>query len=170
MTTLAFELTRALEASEPPEARGLARDEVRLMVATRASEEIVHSRFRALPNYLRPGDLLVINNSATLPAAVPASRGDGSAIEVRFSTRAPQRTTDLFIVELRNAGGNRQPKQVAAASCSGLRAACGSSSWPHTRRATGCGSRMRAPASPCTHISPVMDVRSVTTTWQRAGR
>ena len=106
MTTLPFELTRALEASEPPEARGLARDEVRLMVARRASAEIVHTRFRELPSYLRPGDLLVINNSATLPAAVPASRGDGSAIEVRFSTRAPLRArTDLFVVELRNAGG-----------------------------------------------------------------
>ena len=105
MTALAFELTRALEASEPPEARGLARDGVRLMVATRASKEIVHTRFRELPSYLRPGDLLVINNSATLPAAVPARRGDGSEIEVRFSTRAPQRSTDLFVVELRDAGG-----------------------------------------------------------------
>jgi S-adenosylmethionine:tRNA ribosyltransferase-isomerase len=102
----AFELTRALEASEPPEARGLARDEVRLMVAARASAEIVHARFRELPSYLRPGDLLVINNSATLPAAVPASRGDGSEIEVRFSTCAPLRArTDLFVVELRSAGG-----------------------------------------------------------------
>ena len=106
MTALAFELTRALEASEPPEARGLARDEVRLMVATRASARIVHTRFRELPSYLRPGDLLVINNSATLPAAVPARRGDGSEIEVRFSTRAPLRArTDLFVVELRNADG-----------------------------------------------------------------
>ena len=102
MTALAFELTHALEASEPPEARGLARDGVRLMVATRASAQIVHTRFRELPSYLRPGDLLVINNSATLPAAVPASRGDGSEIEVRFSTRAPLRArTDLFVVELR---------------------------------------------------------------------
>jgi len=101
-----FELTSALEASEPPEARGLARDQVRLMVANRSSESIVHTRFAELPRYLRPGDLLVINNSATLPAAVAARRGDGAPIEVRFATRAPRRaSTDLFVVELRSAGG-----------------------------------------------------------------
>jgi S-adenosylmethionine:tRNA ribosyltransferase-isomerase len=106
MTTLAFELSDALEASEPPEARGLARDEVRLMVASRSSADIVHTRFRELPGHLEPGDLLVINNSATLPAAVPATRGDGTTIEVRFATRAPERESkDLFVVELRSGGG-----------------------------------------------------------------
>ena len=106
MSTLAFELTPALEAGQPPEARGLARDEVRLMVASRSSEEIVHTRFRELPNHLRAGDLIVINNSATLPAAVAATREDGTTIEVRFATRAPRtRRADLFVVELRSAGG-----------------------------------------------------------------
>jgi S-adenosylmethionine:tRNA ribosyltransferase-isomerase len=109
VSTLAFELAPALEASEPPEARGLARDEVRLMVASRTSAELVHTRFRELPSHLRPGDLLVVNNSATLPAAVPASRGDGTAIEVRFATRAPEReSTDLAVVELRSAGGEER--------------------------------------------------------------
>lgn len=106
MTALAFELTPALEASEPAEARGLERDQVRLMVASRASGEVVHTKFRELPAFLGPGDLLVINNSATLPAAVPAIRANGSQIEVRFATRAPQSAThDLFVVELRSAGG-----------------------------------------------------------------
>ena len=54
MTALAFELTRALEASEPPEARGLARDEVRLMVATPRGEDIAHTRFRELPRLPTP--------------------------------------------------------------------------------------------------------------------
>jgi S-adenosylmethionine:tRNA ribosyltransferase-isomerase len=106
VSTLAFELTPALESGQPPEARGLARDEVRLMVASRSSEEIVHTRFRELPNHLRAGDLIVINNSATLPAAVPATREDGTRIEVRFATRAPRsRRADLSVVELRSAGG-----------------------------------------------------------------
>jgi S-adenosylmethionine:tRNA ribosyltransferase-isomerase len=48
----------------------------------------------------------VINNSRTLPAAVGAQRGDGSAIEVRFATQAPHCTNqDLFVVELRTAEG-----------------------------------------------------------------
>ena len=53
VSALAFELTPALEASEPPEARGLARDEVRLMVARRASDAIVHTRFRDAPQLPR---------------------------------------------------------------------------------------------------------------------
>ncbi len=89
VSALAFELAPALEASEPPEARGLARDEVRLMVAGRRSGEIVHARFRDLPAHLRPGDLLVINTSATLPAAVPAhARGDADRGALR-DPRAP---------------------------------------------------------------------------------
>jgi hypothetical protein len=80
---------RAFEASEPPEARGLRRDEVRLMVASRSSGEIVHARFCDLPQHLRPGDLLVVNTSGTLPAAVCGRAGDGTWIEVRFATPAP---------------------------------------------------------------------------------
>jgi S-adenosylmethionine:tRNA ribosyltransferase-isomerase len=110
VSALAFELTPALEASEPPEARGLARDGVRLMVLRRATEEIVHTRFHDLPQQLRPGDLLVINTSATLPAALPASREDGTAIEVRFATRArPPAAAELHLVELRGAEGEQLP-------------------------------------------------------------
>ena len=106
VSALAFELAPALEASEPPEARGLARDEVRLMVASRGSGEIVHTRFRELTSYLAAGDLLVVNTSATLPAAVPAVHDD-EPVEVRFSTPAPHAGGDdeLHVVELRTAGG-----------------------------------------------------------------
>jgi S-adenosylmethionine:tRNA ribosyltransferase-isomerase len=105
MTSLAFELTPSLEASEPPEARGLTRDDARLMVARRGSGEIIHARFRELPSFVGPGDVLVINNSATLPAAVPAQL-DHAPIEVRFATAAPDGASpDLFAVELRSADG-----------------------------------------------------------------
>ena len=104
MSALAFELAPALEASEPPEARGLARDEVRLMVARRGSDEIVHTRFRELPAHLDPGDLIVVNTSATLPAAVPGWRA-GEPVEVRFSTPAPQ-GGELQVIELRSADGS----------------------------------------------------------------
>jgi len=100
----AFELAPALEASEPPEARGLARDEVRLMVAHRMTGEIVHTRFRELPAHLDPGDLLIVNTSATLPAAVAAVHA-GAPIELRFATRAPDEGEDRYVVELRRAGG-----------------------------------------------------------------
>ncbi|RPJ36915.1 MAG: hypothetical protein EHM21_18635, partial [Chloroflexi bacterium] len=70
LQTLDFHLPPHLEASEPPEARGLSRDQVRLMVSDAACDCIVHGQFRQLPEFLQPGDLLVINTSGTQNAAV----------------------------------------------------------------------------------------------------
>jgi S-adenosylmethionine:tRNA ribosyltransferase-isomerase len=86
---LAFSLTPAHEADTPPEARGLERDEVRLLVAQRGRSALVHDRFRNLPAHLRAGDLLVVNTSATLPAALPAVRADGTAVDLHLSTPVP---------------------------------------------------------------------------------
>jgi S-adenosylmethionine:tRNA ribosyltransferase-isomerase len=98
----AVEVPARLEAHEPPEARGVPRDRVRLLVSSRRKGNIVHGRFRELPRFLAPGDLLVVNTSATLPAAVPATRADGAELELRFSTPAPGRDADRYwIVELR---------------------------------------------------------------------
>jgi S-adenosylmethionine:tRNA ribosyltransferase-isomerase len=63
-----FQLPVAGEATTPPEARGLVRDEVRMLVA--APDLIAHRQVLDLPDVLHPGDLLVVNTSATLPAAV----------------------------------------------------------------------------------------------------
>ncbi len=91
-----------LEAHEPPEARGAQRDSVRMLVSSRRKGSIVHGRFRDLPRFLAPGDLLVVNTSATLPAAVPAMRADGAELELRFSTPVRGRDPDRYwIVELR---------------------------------------------------------------------
>jgi S-adenosylmethionine:tRNA ribosyltransferase-isomerase len=121
VNALAFDLPRRLEASEPPEARGLARDEVRLMVGRRSTGEVEHARFRDLPAHLRAGDVLVVNVSATLPAAVPARLPDGRAAELRFATAAPdlELRASWWIVELRSAdgaspyGGGRAGERVA---------------------------------------------------------
>ena len=69
---LDFELPRELEAGEPPEARGLRRDEVRLMVSYLEDDQVVHSSFADLPEFLEAGDTLVINTSGTMNAALPA--------------------------------------------------------------------------------------------------
>lgn len=103
---LAFQLPTALEAHEPPEVRGFARDEVRLMVARRSEGEIEHRLFRDLPELLEPGDVLVVNTSATLPAAVPARRDDGTALQLRFATAAPALPDGRWwVVELRSGDG-----------------------------------------------------------------
>lgn len=95
---LDFDLTPAHEAGEPPEARGLARDEVRLMVSYRSDDHIVHSRFTDLPQFLRAGDVMVINTSGTLNAALHVTQDDGTALELHLSTHLP---ADLWLVELR---------------------------------------------------------------------
>src|SRR5919107_3041310 len=78
--SLDFDLPPELEAGEPPEARGLARDEVRLLVSYLARNRVVHARFRELERYLEPGDLLVINTSGTLNAALDAVRANGEVL------------------------------------------------------------------------------------------
>lgn len=84
-----FTLPPELEASAPPEARGLRRDQVRLLVSYREDDRVVHAGFGDLPSFLRAGDLLVANDSATLPAALVARRADGSEIRLHLSTRLP---------------------------------------------------------------------------------
>jgi len=95
---LDFVLPPALEAREPPEARGLRRDGVRLLVTNRSDGTIQHARFVELPGHLTPGDLLVVNDSATLPAALRARRRDGQWVPLHLSTRLP---AGLWIVEPR---------------------------------------------------------------------
>jgi S-adenosylmethionine:tRNA ribosyltransferase-isomerase len=73
-----------LAASQPPEARGLGRDGVRLLVAT--PDGMVHARFGDLPRFLSAGDLLVINTSATIAGAADGRRGDGRPVVVHFSS------------------------------------------------------------------------------------
>jgi S-adenosylmethionine:tRNA ribosyltransferase-isomerase len=100
---LHFELPPELEAGEPPEARGLRRDEVRLMVSYLDDNRIVHSRFGDLPEFLEAGDTLVVNTSGTMNAALPAERSDGSPLTVHLSTHLP---ADLWVVELRSSSGD----------------------------------------------------------------
>jgi S-adenosylmethionine:tRNA ribosyltransferase-isomerase len=96
-----------LEAHEPPEARGASRAAVRLMVSRTAAREVSHHAFADLPGLLLPGDLLVVNNSATLPAAVavtapPALLTPAGPLSVHFSTALPD---GQWLAELRSGRG-----------------------------------------------------------------
>jgi len=90
-----FRLPDAGEASLPPEARGLSRDEVRMAVARPSG--VAHAGARDLPEHLHPGDLLVVNTSATLPAAVDVVR-HGCPTTMHFSTELDD---GAWVVELR---------------------------------------------------------------------
>jgi S-adenosylmethionine:tRNA ribosyltransferase-isomerase len=82
-----FRLPPELEAAAPPEARGLRRDHVRLLLVDRASGSATHHRFHELPRMLEPGDLLVANDSRTLPASLLGRTAAGVPLEVRLAAR-----------------------------------------------------------------------------------
>jgi S-adenosylmethionine:tRNA ribosyltransferase-isomerase len=92
-------LAEPLEGVEPAEVRGADRADVAMLVASRADGALVHARFRELWRFLRPGDLLVVNTSATLPAALPASL-DGEEVALHLSTPVDGAS---WVVELRTA-------------------------------------------------------------------
>jgi S-adenosylmethionine:tRNA ribosyltransferase-isomerase len=98
---LSFTVPASLEATEPPEERGLRRDEVRLMVAHGGDGRLEHRRFTDLPAVLEAGDVLAVNRSATLPASLTATTGSGTPAELHLSSRLP---AGLWVVELRHPG------------------------------------------------------------------
>jgi S-adenosylmethionine:tRNA ribosyltransferase-isomerase len=102
---LDFALPSDLEAHEPPPRR----DDVRLLAAT--ADGVTHHAFTDLPDLLRPGDLLVVNTSATLPAAVRLDR-----LAVHFSGPTPA-DPDCWLVELRLRTG--RASEPYAGGCAG---------------------------------------------------
>ncbi len=74
-------------ATSPIEASGAPRDSARMLVAS--PHGLVDSRLRDLPRYLRPGDVLVVNTSAVVPAALPARGPRGAQLRIHLSTPLP---------------------------------------------------------------------------------
>ncbi|MDF6021918.1 S-adenosylmethionine:tRNA ribosyltransferase-isomerase [Streptomyces sp. JH34] len=101
MTALdALRVPPELSARVPAEQRGSGRDDVRLLVSR--GRAVSHRAFRDLPGELRPGDVLVVNTSMTLAAAVNARLG-GERVVVHFSTRGED---GRWAVELRRPAGD----------------------------------------------------------------
>lgn len=96
--SLAFDLPQELQARRPPELRGVARDGVSLLVSDARAGTHALTPFTNLASYLRAGDLLVVNDSATVPAALTAQRENGGSIALHLSTRISE---TLWLVEPR---------------------------------------------------------------------
>jgi S-adenosylmethionine:tRNA ribosyltransferase-isomerase len=92
-----FRLPPEREAAAPPEARGLRRDHVRLLLVDRATGSVAHHRFHELPRLLEPGDLLVANDSRTLPASLLGRTSTGEPLEVRLAARDGARWAALAL-------------------------------------------------------------------------
>ncbi|WP_098955703.1 S-adenosylmethionine:tRNA ribosyltransferase-isomerase [Pseudonocardia sp. N23] len=133
---LSFVLPDRLSATEPPEARGVPRDGVRLLVA-RPGVPVRHRRFRDLPSALAPGDVLVVNTSTTAPAAVDGTRADGRPVTVHVSGPVPD-DPGRWVVELRTPDRERvhdgSPGEVLTLPCGA--AAVLVAAYPDPRAAT----------------------------------
>ena len=135
LSSLDFDLPPELEADAPPEARGFERDDVRLMVSYRGDGGVVHSRFRELSDFLEAGDVLVINTSGTMNAAVIAERElDGTALELHLSTRL---LANLWNVELRLPTGTSTEPFLKATVGETLRLAGGATATLHAPYLSG---------------------------------
>ncbi|MEU1046086.1 S-adenosylmethionine:tRNA ribosyltransferase-isomerase [Streptomyces sp. NPDC005897] len=130
MPAPAVGVPQELSARVPVEQRGpgLDRDGVRLLVSR--GTEVAHHAFAELPGLLRAGDLLVVNTSPTLAAAVDGRVGHARVV-VHFSTRGDD---GRWAVELREPDGRgttraraevkgvprARARQVEGRGCGGL--------------------------------------------------
>jgi S-adenosylmethionine:tRNA ribosyltransferase-isomerase len=73
------------------------RDASRLMVVDRASGEIVHRRFRDLLDYLRPGDILVANDSRVIPARLFGRKASGGRVEILLLRQLGARCWEVLV-------------------------------------------------------------------------
>jgi S-adenosylmethionine:tRNA ribosyltransferase-isomerase len=95
-----FDVPEELTAHEPAEARGLARDSVRMVVGYKKAMTVEHRPFTALPDVLTPDDLVVVNNSGTLPAALTGKLAAGGTVALHVSSAEPNEQ-GAYLVELR---------------------------------------------------------------------
>jgi S-adenosylmethionine:tRNA ribosyltransferase-isomerase len=105
---LSFDRPEELQATMPAELRGSGRDDVRLLVSTSLGH--THTHFSTLHHHLEPGDLLVVNRSATQPASLPAS-GNLGAFLVNLSTKYAH---NLWLAEPRWSHSSPGPLPIRA--------------------------------------------------------
>lgn len=102
-TAFDFYLPSELNASHPPERRGIRRDHVRMMVLDKKTGNVSHDKFFQLADYLKPGDLVVMNNSRTVPAILKAglfrnTKRIEKEVEIRLARRRNEETWEVLIV------------------------------------------------------------------------
>ena len=85
-------------ATEPAEWRGIDRDQTRLLVGSSAG--IAHTTFARIGSHLRAGDLLVVNNSATVAAELDGRSARHGQLVLHVATRLEDLS---YVVELRSA-------------------------------------------------------------------
>ncbi len=88
-----YDLPEELIAQTPAEPR----DSSRLLVYDRAKDKVEHKIFRDIKNYLKSGDVLVVNNTKVLPARLFAHTEHGGAVEVLLLKRIDRDTWEVLV-------------------------------------------------------------------------
>lgn len=99
-----FSLPQLLECAQPTEVRGIPRDAVRLMISRRSDDQIRHTQFSEIGQFLRAGDVLIINTSGTMNAAIPIRLPNRQAGRIHLSSKLSE---EEWLVEIRQVIGNK---------------------------------------------------------------
>ena len=108
----ALTLPARREATEPPEARGLRRDEVRLLVSHVDTDSVAHSRFRVAA-VAGPGRSSGRQHQRHVESSADGRTRDDDRFELHLSTRLPE---NFWVIEV------RRPGPVASLPCRDMRA------------------------------------------------
>jgi S-adenosylmethionine:tRNA ribosyltransferase-isomerase len=73
------------------------RDSSRLMILNRKTGNLEHSIFRCIGNYLKPGDLLVLNQTRVIPARIHARKETGGRVELLLLHREDYKTWECLV-------------------------------------------------------------------------
>ncbi|MFD1738200.1 S-adenosylmethionine:tRNA ribosyltransferase-isomerase [Bacillus salitolerans] len=92
-----FEIPTTQSANIPIELTGKSRDSVRMMVLDRKTGQFSNHHFNELDSFLQPGDVVVLNNSRTIPAVLKGKQGKRE-VEIRLSRRVSAQTWEALIV------------------------------------------------------------------------
>src|SRR5947209_8170247 len=102
-----FNLPEELVAQHPPAIRGSSRMLVLERQPAPAPPVLTDTRFTELPNWLRPGDLLVLNDSRVLPSRLFAMRAGATT---QLKSPPPSGKVEVLLTE------QLSPEQAAAAT------------------------------------------------------
>ncbi|PHN01046.1 S-adenosylmethionine:tRNA ribosyltransferase-isomerase [Flavilitoribacter nigricans] len=92
ISALDFELPVHLSRPLPTESRGLERDAVKLLVSKMNTDSVFHTTFAEIDRFLQAGDVLVVNTSATVPAALDIVLPTGRRGKIHLSNQISDTT------------------------------------------------------------------------------
>lgn len=108
VTDFDYDLPKELIAQTPIEPR----DASRLLVMDKKTGALEHRHFYNLPEYLRPGDVLVFNDTRVMPARLHGTKTTGAHVEVFLLTRKNNTDWEVLVKPGKNSRKGRKSSSV----------------------------------------------------------